>query len=174
MPKNKTKTEPVNLEDYVLKQDANLVNLAKDVREGLKVILPGRIYDECLSTGEGRIQTDSTHIHYQSLLEDMQALRSHDMKYVPESTVISFEPREDDFGIYFALDDSKIIGVNASICTEEQIRKLYGILKPYVIQKSEAQTSYLGKSELPKRAGSHLGESELPLPPGSKLGKESL
>jgi hypothetical protein len=172
MPKNKTKT--VNLEDYILKQDANLRQLAKDVREGLKVILPDKAYDEHLSTNENDIRTEATHISYLHLLEDMQALRSHDVKYVPESTVISFEPREEDFGIYFSLDNSKIITVNANMCTPKQISKLYKVLEPYIIKKSEAQISYLGKSELPKPAGSHLGESELPLPPGSKLGKESL
>ncbi len=158
MPETENKT----LDDCFVKE-ADLLNITKSIIAAFTT--PLQILPNCLGATAG----------YSASMKFDEQTGKKLMEYyivIKNETKVPGATMETRYGIRFDFKNFKII--TESIDTEEEQKKLYEALKPYIIKKSEAQISYLGKSELPKPAGSHLGESELPLPPGSKLGKESL
>jgi hypothetical protein len=134
MPENKTEETKLNLDDYVLKQDANLPELAREVRAGLAKILPGATLREVVECCD-EWKVESTHRDYESVLSDMQSLRQKSTKYITRDTILSFNSDDVQTYVAFWLDDSKI----ATDLTEDQTRAVYGIIKPYIIQEAEVE-----------------------------------
>lgn len=127
-----------SLEDYVLRDDADLLKIA-ELKQDLKKIFPtatieGRLYDLSYSN-----YTTSANKHYKDLLKAIQDVRQNGgSEYLRPRLIFEF-CLDGDLKIEFNLSKSKI-SVNRKLL-KSQKREIIKIFEPYTTLEKEAKTN---------------------------------
>jgi hypothetical protein len=126
----------VSLEDYLIKEDADLVGLAETVRGFLKKRFPKTKFTETLESSKGLGDKDPIatpdNPEYKPLLQVIQGMRQRCHKYpLKEDLVLYFDVKDKDNGIFFNLHDYNIV-MNDEGWTDKQKEDLIDAIKGYI------------------------------------------
>lgn len=116
-----------NINDFVLKDDADLVQIVKDVKQ---VLGPG--FNQVIGTGHfsiGSGKINANDPHYEDVLKAHVTLRKYAPKLISSNLGITLYGAKGSPILQFNLRDGNIF---ARAFTAQQKDKLYEILKPYV------------------------------------------
>ncbi len=135
MAKAKQRAEEINLEDFVLREDADLVGLSKTVLKTMEELFPKQKFVQYL-IGDDDEKYCGSGPNYIKTLQALQLLRqAGTQKWFGLDTIVIVDAKRESLG-YMFLNYRDIIMVDDSEpITQKQERRLYEALKPYIKKK---------------------------------------